>query len=218
MPSGSERQARFMAACSHGAGYASCPPAQVSHEFNQADKGSALLSHAMKHRYAAGGAISPLSQIAGNPMTERASLPKLGNPMGNAGRLRMPRVPIMGAMHNIDQHMQGARMKMPQLKARVGGPVGRYADGGEVITLGARAIRAVKDALSHLANNDASSAAATLRSSQEAMQHPTVASAAQSLRTSSGIAPATRSLTNIVNQDTDRTVMPLMSRARGGRV
>ena len=38
MPSKSKAQARFMAACSHGAGYDSCPPAKVSKEFNQADK------------------------------------------------------------------------------------------------------------------------------------------------------------------------------------
>ncbi len=37
MPSSSPKQARFMAACSHGAGYASCPPTKVSQEFNQAD-------------------------------------------------------------------------------------------------------------------------------------------------------------------------------------
>ncbi len=28
-----------MGACSHGAGYASCPPMKVAKEFNQADKG-----------------------------------------------------------------------------------------------------------------------------------------------------------------------------------
>ncbi len=39
MPSKSLKQAKFMGACSHGAGYASCPPAKVSKEFNQADKG-----------------------------------------------------------------------------------------------------------------------------------------------------------------------------------
>ena len=32
-----------MAACAHGAGYASCPPAKVSKEFNQADKGSGII-------------------------------------------------------------------------------------------------------------------------------------------------------------------------------
>lgn len=39
MPSSTKRQARFMAACAHGAGYSSCPPLKVSREFNQADAG-----------------------------------------------------------------------------------------------------------------------------------------------------------------------------------
>lgn len=43
MPSKSKAQARFMAACSHGAGYGSCPPAKVSKEFNQADKSTGIL-------------------------------------------------------------------------------------------------------------------------------------------------------------------------------
>jgi len=42
MPSTTPKQAVFMAACAHGAGYASCPPAKVSHEFNQADKGTGI--------------------------------------------------------------------------------------------------------------------------------------------------------------------------------
>lgn len=113
----------------------------------------------------------------------------------------------MDTMHNIDQHMAGARIKLPALKAAMGGRARKYADGGEV-ALGARAISAIKDALSHLANRDASSAAATLRSSPEAMQHPVVQQAAQSLRASSGIAPATKNLTGVVNADTDRTIMP----------
>lgn len=43
MPSSSPRQARFMADCAHGAGYSSCPPQTVAHEFNQADKGTGIL-------------------------------------------------------------------------------------------------------------------------------------------------------------------------------
>lgn len=39
MPPKTRKQARFMAACAHGAGYASCPPQKVAKEFNQADKG-----------------------------------------------------------------------------------------------------------------------------------------------------------------------------------
>jgi hypothetical protein len=46
MPSKSPKQARFMAACAHGAGYKSCPPAKVSKEFNQADKGGKMLKSA----------------------------------------------------------------------------------------------------------------------------------------------------------------------------
>jgi hypothetical protein len=48
MPSTSPKQARFMAACAHAAGYASCPTAKVSKEFNQADKGDGLLSRVMR--------------------------------------------------------------------------------------------------------------------------------------------------------------------------
>lgn len=33
-----------MAACAHGAGYNACPPQKVAHEFNQADKGTGILS------------------------------------------------------------------------------------------------------------------------------------------------------------------------------
>lgn len=46
----SPEQARLMAACAHGADYESCPPKDVAKEFNQADKGSSLLSQAMKAR------------------------------------------------------------------------------------------------------------------------------------------------------------------------
>lgn len=49
MPSKSLKQAKFMAACSHGAGYDSCPPAKVSKEFNQADKGTGILKRKRKH-------------------------------------------------------------------------------------------------------------------------------------------------------------------------
>jgi hypothetical protein len=43
MPSKSAKQARFMAACSHGAGYKSCPPGKVAKEFNAADKKAGTL-------------------------------------------------------------------------------------------------------------------------------------------------------------------------------
>lgn len=279
MPSGSEAQARLMAGIAHGwhpSGLKHAPSQAVAQEFNQADQGTALLSRAMQH-HAAGGEISPLSSIAGNPMHMRSTLPKFGNPMGSAGHMRMPHIPIMGSLHNIDQHMGGTRARLAQLKAGgrydTGGDVprgssspgspgisgavgdalaalrryllsntsrdiantrqkyedaqingtyagpqrqapGGYADGGEVAALGERAMTAIKNALSHLSNKDASSAAATLRASPEAMQHPTVAQAAQALRASSGIAPASKALTGLVNQNTDQT---MLVRARGGR-
>ena len=59
MPSTTGKQARFMAACAHGAGYSSCPPSKVSKEFNQADKGSKLLSHAMSDMHSHSDVSSP---------------------------------------------------------------------------------------------------------------------------------------------------------------
>lgn len=50
MPSKSPAQARLMAACSHGAKYKSCPPAKVSREFNQADKGTGILKKSQPRR------------------------------------------------------------------------------------------------------------------------------------------------------------------------
>lgn len=49
MPSETPRQARLMAACAHGADYEKCPPKNVAHEFNQADKGTGILRHGMHH-------------------------------------------------------------------------------------------------------------------------------------------------------------------------
>lgn len=51
MPSSTRKQARFMAACAHGAGYSSCPPSNVSREFNQADAGTGVLrvKHGIQH-------------------------------------------------------------------------------------------------------------------------------------------------------------------------
>lgn len=43
MPSKTKKQAKLMAACSHGAGYASCPPKKVATEFNKADAKTGIL-------------------------------------------------------------------------------------------------------------------------------------------------------------------------------
>lgn len=77
---------------------------------------------ARRKHAAAGGSISPLASLVGNSMAPmRSSYPKLGSPVGSAGHLRMPRVPIADTMRNIDQHMAGARSKLPSLKIKVGG-------------------------------------------------------------------------------------------------
>ena len=44
MPSETPVQAQLMAACAHGADYAACPPKNVATEFNQADKGTGILT------------------------------------------------------------------------------------------------------------------------------------------------------------------------------
>lgn len=43
MPSKSKAQARFMAACAHGAQYKNCPPLKVAKEFNKADQKTGIL-------------------------------------------------------------------------------------------------------------------------------------------------------------------------------
>lgn len=86
MPSTSEKQARFMAACSHGAGYDSCPPAKVSKDFNQADKGTPMMHKAMmarlKNKLALGG--SPFNSTQLGPMNipnmQRQTLPPPPSP------------------------------------------------------------------------------------------------------------------------------------------
>ena len=52
MPSTTEKMARTMAGAAHDPEFAAKMgiPQKVARDFNQADKGSALLSNAMKHR------------------------------------------------------------------------------------------------------------------------------------------------------------------------
>jgi hypothetical protein len=153
--------------------------------------------------HADGGYVSPLASIASH------AGPHLGGAFPMA-KMRLPRVPIADTMRNVDQNVFHAKQRMVKL----GGSIKRYDEGGKV-GLSARAIAVIKDALSHLQNKDASSAAATLRSSPELMAHPTVVNAMQGLRASTGIAPATRDLTSLVNMDTNATIMPTYS--QGGR-
>ena len=48
MPSKTKKQAKLMAACSHGANYPSCPPVKVAKEFNKADKSTGILKKSKK--------------------------------------------------------------------------------------------------------------------------------------------------------------------------
>ena len=48
MPSHSNKQARFFAACAHGADYPSCPDKKVAKEFNKADAKTGKLKRAMR--------------------------------------------------------------------------------------------------------------------------------------------------------------------------
>lgn len=73
-----------------------------------------------------------------------------------------------------------------------------YAHGGPA-TMHPAALRALHQAMLHLQNKDASSAAATLRSSPAAMAHPDIQAAEAALRTHQGVAPAQKTLTDLGN-------------------
>lgn len=161
-----------------------------------------------------GPTVSPLaSAIASRGQAMRP------NTLGRA-TVRPPRVPIAGTLRNIDQVINKAKPKLGALGAKMQSPSGpagarfgksKQFDAGGKVGLSVRAISVLKDAISHLTNKDVSSAAAVLRSSPEAMSHPAVAQAAAGLRASTGIAPATKTLTGLVNADTDRTTMGTLS-------
>lgn len=48
MPSKSDKQARFMAACAHGADYDKCPPKKVAKKYNKADQKTGILKKKRK--------------------------------------------------------------------------------------------------------------------------------------------------------------------------
>lgn len=154
-----------------------------------------------------GGVQSPLGSLPGGNSPKPLSV---GKSIATA-KVRMPRIPIGGTMRNIDQTIKGAKTKLGVIKKAMGGKVKRkHFDEGGKVSLGTRAISTIKDAISHLTNKDASSAAATLRANREAMSHPTVAAAANSLRSSTNMSAAQKALTGLVNDDTDRNVLSPM--------
>lgn len=130
----------------------------------------------------------------------------------------------MGAQKNFYTNQGAGSMSMSPLASTdslvaklgqdLGGLGARYAEGGKV-TLTANAIKALKDALSHLQNKDRRQAVSTLRSSREAMANPRVGRAAESLvnpRDNS----AYKSLQELIEENTNQTKMATM--ADGGGV
>lgn len=189
------------------------PSRAVAHEFHEADKAEG------KYMHAEGGEIeSALEQFTGSPA--HAGRAMMHTPsIGYMTHMKMPYIPMAGVTRNVFAHLKGPMEKLPKMQAKLAKAPNyrmKFDVGGEV-RLGADAIAAIKDAITHLANRDASSAAGALTSSRTAMQHPLVQQAAQQLRRGQGIAQASQTLTGLVNADTDRTVMPLVSgQARGG--
>lgn len=212
MPSTTKKQAMLMSAIDHGWHPAhprhNLPSRAVAHEFHEADKEEGKFMHAD------GGEVeSALEQFTGSPM--HSGRPMMHGPnIGYLTHMKMPYVPIAGITHNVFAHLKGVSERLPKLQAKVGKmPTYRYKyDVGGEVRLGADAIAAIKDAISHIANRDASSASAALTTNRAAMAHPVVQQAAQALRRGQGIGQAAQALTGLVNADTERTVMPTFRR------
>jgi hypothetical protein len=121
---------------------------------------------------------------------------------------RPPRVPINGMMRNIDQGLKHSRAK---LMALGGSLEAAQPEPQPQMPMDPRVHDVVMKALEHLQAMDASSAAAVLGSSPEAMSHPEIAAIAHALRTSTGIAPATKSLNQISQVESESSVPPLQT-------
>ena len=147
MPSTTPEQARFMAACAHGADYASCPPSKVSTEFNQADKGTAMLSRAMRERSAErrvhkqfGGAMAPGIGAMGTALRQ----PPAGGPgtPGYFGNTLDPRSPMaqpgyqppQGSAPNLASMLAALRAGGAGTLGSAGGLFGGGGGGGFVPT------------------------------------------------------------------------------------
>lgn len=203
MPSKTKKQAHLMSAIAHGWNMpgGKGPSRKVAEDFHSADKAQGRWEHA------AGGMVKPPLQqhtpVLGASPPNMKPVSPLGQAIqnkGNAGRYaggmglapaRPPRVPIQGMLRNIDQKINKIK---PMLKA-MGGKIA-----AQPMPLHPDAIPVIQQALQHLKGKDASSASAVLRSSPAAMTHPHVAHAAKALQTAHGIAPATKTLTQLASQ------------------
>lgn len=143
MPSTSEKQARFMAAAAHSPSFAKRVgiSQSVARDFNQADKGSKLLSKAMKHRDD-GGAAAGLTDDSTKEEVLRRAREIAENPMFRAlrrihesrkkaqgidrkeasidykfgGGMKMAKLPKMGGLSKLGGFggFGGVRMKFPK--------------------------------------------------------------------------------------------------------
>lgn len=198
MPSKTAKQARLMAAVAHGwkPDRIKGPPVKVAKEFNDADKG----------RFAHGGMVKPPGMYTQAPALGHTQSP-LGQAIqnkGNAGRYgggmglapaRPPRVPVLGLFRNIDQGLKKSKIQLRALGGSLNetGPTEPAPQGADE----QHVHEVVMTALQHLQGMDASSAAAVLRSSPEAMAHPEIAAVVHALQNSTGITPATKTLNQI---------------------
>lgn len=198
MPSKTAKQARLMAAVAHGwkPDRIKGPPVKVAKEFNDADKG----------RFAHGGMVKPPGMYTQAPALGHTQSP-LGQAIqnkGNAGRYgggmglapaRPPRVPMVGMFRNIDQGLKKSKVQLRALGGSLNetGPTEPAPQGPDE----QHVHELVMTALQHLQGLDASSAAAVLRSSPEAMAHPEIAAVVHALQNSTGITPATKTLNQI---------------------
>ena len=145
--------------------------------------------------HAEGGEIeSALEQFTGSPAHAGRSMMH-GPGLGYLTHMKMPYVPMSGVTRNVFQHLQGASAKLPKLQSRVMKLPSyrqRYAQGGEAGSV-------LKQAVTHLANRDASSAAGTLMASKEAMSNPVIQQIVAHLRAGREIGPAYRALSGLAN-------------------
>lgn len=234
MPSKTPKQARLMAAVAHGwkPDRFKGPTEAVAKEFNQADKGTGILA-----RHAAGGMVKPPMGLFPKPPVLGHTQSPLGQAIqnkGNAGRYaggmglapaRPPRVPIPGMLRNIDQGLKQKKVQLRALGGSLNQPVpnqGQNPTEANDPQSQDRVHQVVMAALKHLQGMDASSAAAVLRSSPEAMSHPDIAAVAHALQTATGITPATKTLNQISQaapqsngQPLQRLLPPLQSPGGG---
>jgi hypothetical protein len=164
------------------------------------------------------GTLQGVNNRMGNALPQLAALqgrvpmgPPMGGmpqPQGMPNRMQAPGGPMQpqGAPMQRMPPSSGPNPMQPQMMMAEGGKVG--------ITM--NALRAISDALNHLANKDAPAAAQTLRASREAMAHPDVASAVGTLRSNAGIPGASNTLSGLLEQSTNQHLMPTM--ARGGQM